>query len=139
LLHLLNAKILLRQVGACFIVIDIIMIVFSFRRYTISMQKYNGVIMTLSGFLILLLVAGVCGALAQAIVGYSHGGCLVSIALGFIGAVLGVWLAGLLGLPEMFVIQIGGKNFPVIWTIIGAALFVALLNLITAARRRPPM
>lgn len=103
------------------------------------MQKYNGVIMTLSGFLILLLVAGVCGALAQAIVGYSHGGCLVSIALGFIGAVLGVWLAGLLGLPEMFVIQIGGKNFPVIWTIIGAALFVALLNLITAARRRPPM
>jgi uncharacterized membrane protein YeaQ/YmgE (transglycosylase-associated protein family) len=103
------------------------------------MQKYNGVIMTLGGFLILLLVAGVCGALAQAIVGYSHGGCLVSIALGFIGAVVGVWLAGLLGLPEMFVIQIGGKNFPVIWTIIGAALFVALLNLLTSMRRGPPV
>jgi len=34
--------------------------------------------------LILLLIAGVCGALGQAITGYSHGGCLVSIALGFI-------------------------------------------------------
>ena len=34
-------------------------------------------------FLVLLLVAGVCGALGQAITGYSHGGCLVSIALGF--------------------------------------------------------
>jgi uncharacterized membrane protein YeaQ/YmgE (transglycosylase-associated protein family) len=95
--------------------------------------------MHIGGFIILLLVAGICGALAQAIVGYSHGGCLVSIALGFIGAVLGIWLAGLLGLPEIFVIQIGGKNFPVVWTIIGAALFVALINLFTAARRGPPM
>jgi uncharacterized membrane protein YeaQ/YmgE (transglycosylase-associated protein family) len=51
--------------------------------------------------LILLLVAGICGAIGQAITGYSHGGCLVSIALGFIGALLGSWLAGKLGLPEL--------------------------------------
>ena len=38
--------------------------------------------------LLLLLIAGICGALGQAIGGYSHGGCLVSIALGFIGALL---------------------------------------------------
>ena len=31
-------------------------------------------------FLLLLLIAGVCGAIGQAINGYSHGGCLVSIA-----------------------------------------------------------
>ncbi len=43
--------------------------------------------------LLLLLIAGVCGSLGQAIGGYSHGGCLVSIALGFIGALLGTWLA----------------------------------------------
>ena len=29
--------------------------------------------------LILLLIAGICGALGQAIGGYSHGGCLVSL------------------------------------------------------------
>ena len=89
--------------------------------------------MTIFEFLILLLVAGVCGSLAQSLVGYSHGGCLVSIVLGFIGALLGTWLAREAGLPELFTIQIGGRTFPVIWSIIGATLFTALLALI----RRP--
>ncbi len=44
-------------------------------------------------FLLLLLVAGICGSIAQSLVGYSRGGCLVSIALGFIGALFGMWLA----------------------------------------------
>jgi uncharacterized membrane protein YeaQ/YmgE (transglycosylase-associated protein family) len=90
--------------------------------------------MDLWSLLILLLVAGICGAIGQAIVGYSRGGCLVSIALGFIGALLGMWLAGALGLPELFAVNIGGKNFPIIWSIIGAALFVAVLSLITRSR-----
>ena len=84
--------------------------------------------------LVLLLIAGVCGALGQAIGGYSHGGCLVSIALGFIGALLGTWLAGMLHLPELVSIPVGGTNFPVVWSIIGAALFVALINLISRRR-----
>lgn len=84
--------------------------------------------------LVLLLIAGLCGALGQAISGYSHGGCLVSIALGFIGALLGSWLAGVLHLPELIVIPVGGTHFPVIWSIIGAALFVALINLISRRR-----
>jgi len=85
-------------------------------------------------FLILLLIAGVCGSLGQAISGYSHGGCLVSIALGFIGALLGTWLAGALHLPELLVIPAGGMNFPIIWSIIGAALFVAVINLVSRRR-----
>jgi uncharacterized membrane protein YeaQ/YmgE (transglycosylase-associated protein family) len=84
--------------------------------------------------LVLLLIAGICGALGQAITGYSHGGCLVSIALGFIGALLGSWLAGALHLPELLVIPVGGTHFPVIWSIIGAALFVAVINLISRRR-----
>ena len=91
--------------------------------------------MTLIDLLILLLVAGVCGALGQAISGYSRGGCLVSIALGFIGAVLGMWLAGQLGLPELFNVTVGGRNFPVVWSIIGSALFVAFISLLTRGRR----
>ena len=85
-------------------------------------------------FLILLLIAGVCGAIGQAIGGYSHGGCLVSIALGFIGALLGSWIAGRLGLPELLAIPAGGMNFPIIWSIIGAAIFVAVINLISRRR-----
>lgn len=90
--------------------------------------------MTLTQFLILLLVAGICGSIGQAIAGYSRGGCLVSIALGFIGALLGTYLAHALKLPELFAIQIGGKPFPIIWSIIGATLFVAILSLITRRR-----
>ncbi len=90
--------------------------------------------MTLLDFLLLLLVAGVCGSLGQAIAGYSRGGCLVSIALGFIGALLGMWLARLLGLPELVPVVIGGTSFPIVWSIIGSALFVAVITLITRSR-----
>jgi uncharacterized membrane protein YeaQ/YmgE (transglycosylase-associated protein family) len=90
--------------------------------------------MTLLDLLILLLVAGICGALGQAISGYSRGGCLVSIALGFVGAVLGMWIARTLQLPELFPVQIGTTNFPIVWSIIGSALFVAVIALITRRR-----
>jgi uncharacterized membrane protein YeaQ/YmgE (transglycosylase-associated protein family) len=83
--------------------------------------------------LLLLLIAGVCGSLGQSIAGFSRGGFLMAIVLGFIGALLGIWLARTLGLPEIFALQIGGTVFPIIWSIIGSALFVALVALI--ARR----
>ena len=90
--------------------------------------------MTLFDLLILLLIAGICGALGQAIAGFSRGGCLVSIALGFVGAVLGMWLARAMGLPELFAIQIGTTNFPIVWSIIGSALFVAVIAVLTRRR-----
>jgi len=92
---------------------------------------------TTGELLVLLVVAGICGSIAQAMVGYSRGGCLVSIALGFIGALLGTGLARAVGLPELFTLQVGSEGFPVIWSIIGAALFVAVLSL--ARSRRPPL
>jgi uncharacterized membrane protein YeaQ/YmgE (transglycosylase-associated protein family) len=92
--------------------------------------------MTLIEFLALLVIAAICGAIGQAIVGYSRGGCLVSIAVGFIGALLGHWLSGLLHLPDLITIRIGGQSFPVIWAIIGSALFVAIINLIAGRRWR---
>lgn len=90
--------------------------------------------MSLIDLLILLLVAGLCGSLGQAISGYSRGGCLVAIALGFIGAIIGLWLARQLHLPELFPVNIGGKSFPIIWSIIGSALFVAVISLLTRRR-----
>lgn len=92
--------------------------------------------MTLGGFLMLLLIAGICGSIAQAIAGYSRGGCLVSIILGFVGAILGSWIARQLGMHEYLSIDVGGERFPVIWSVIGAALFVAILNMMRP-RRNP--
>ncbi len=90
--------------------------------------------MTLFDLLILLLIAGICGSLGQAISGYSRGGCLVSIALGFIGALLGMLIARRLGLPEPFPVRIGGTVFPIIWSIVGSTIFVAIISLITRPR-----
>jgi uncharacterized membrane protein YeaQ/YmgE (transglycosylase-associated protein family) len=89
--------------------------------------------MTLVSFLLLLVIAGICGAIGQAIAGF-QGGLLVSIAVGFIGALIGVWLAGALGVREIFAINIGGRTFPIIWSIIGSALFASLIGLLRRRR-----
>lgn len=91
--------------------------------------------MNLIEFLIYLVIAGICGILGQAIAGSSRGGCLVSIALGFIGAIVGRWLAGLADLPIIYSVRIGDSSFPVVWSIIGSALFVAVIGLLTKNRR----
>jgi uncharacterized membrane protein YeaQ/YmgE (transglycosylase-associated protein family) len=90
--------------------------------------------MSLTQLLILLLVSGICGSIGRAIAGYSHGGCLVSIALGFIGAIIGVWIADALHLPHLFFVHIAGESFPIIWSIIGSALFVAVISFFTRRR-----
>lgn len=90
--------------------------------------------MTVVDFVILLVIAALCGAVGQALAGYSVGGCITSILVGFVGAVIGTWLAGNLGLPEVFAINVGGRAFPIVWSVIGSALFVALLALFTRGR-----
>jgi uncharacterized membrane protein YeaQ/YmgE (transglycosylase-associated protein family) len=89
--------------------------------------------MTLLGFLVLLIIAAVAGSIGQALAGYDLGGCLVSIIVGFIGAWIGLWLAGKFGLPELFTINIEGKPFPVVWAIIGSALFTIIMGVLRSA------
>jgi uncharacterized membrane protein YeaQ/YmgE (transglycosylase-associated protein family) len=91
---------------------------------------------TLTGLVILLVIAGVCGAIGRAISGGSRGGFLVSIAVGFVGALLGSFIAGYLRLPELLMVNIEGRGFPILWSIIGAALFVALMHLVSGGRSR---
>jgi uncharacterized membrane protein YeaQ/YmgE (transglycosylase-associated protein family) len=92
--------------------------------------------MSFIDFLILLIVAGLCGAIGQAISGYSRGGCVVSIAIGFVGALIGTWLARELDLPEIFVLDLGTTRFPIVWAIIGSTLFVALIGLLATPRQK---
>jgi uncharacterized membrane protein YeaQ/YmgE (transglycosylase-associated protein family) len=89
--------------------------------------------MTLFGFLILLLIAAICGGIGQSLAGYDLGGCLVSIVVGFIGAYIGLWVAGKMGLPDFFTINVEGKPFPIIWTIIGSAIFTFIVALLRRA------
>jgi uncharacterized membrane protein YeaQ/YmgE (transglycosylase-associated protein family) len=87
--------------------------------------------MSLLELLILLLIAGVCGAAGKAIAGYFPGGFLASIGVGFVGAVLGTWIARLAGLPELLSVSVGGTAFPIVWSVLGSALFVALVGLLS--------
>lgn len=89
--------------------------------------------MTLIGFLVLLLIAAICGSIGQSLAGYNLGGCLVSIVVGFIGAYLGLWVAGKFGLPRIFEISIEGKPFPVVWAVIGATIFTLIMALLRRA------
>jgi uncharacterized membrane protein YeaQ/YmgE (transglycosylase-associated protein family) len=90
--------------------------------------------MTITGLLVLLVIAGIVGGLGQALSGYSFGGCLMSILVGFVGAYVGVWLAGQLGLPELFTVNIDGQPFPIVWGIIGSAILSLILGLFTSRR-----
>jgi uncharacterized membrane protein YeaQ/YmgE (transglycosylase-associated protein family) len=79
------------------------------------------------GFLVLLIVASLCGSIGSHLAGYSTKGCFTNILLGLIGALIGSWLSQELGIPDF--IYFGG--IPVVWAIIGSALFVAVIGLIS--------
>ncbi|MBZ0198691.1 MAG: GlsB/YeaQ/YmgE family stress response membrane protein [Ignavibacteriaceae bacterium] len=84
--------------------------------------------------ILLLIVAALTGSIGKAISGYSHGGCIVNIVVGFIGALIGTWIARQMKLPELFVLDIGNKSFPVIWAIIGAVVFTSVLGILSSRK-----
>lgn len=92
--------------------------------------------MSLLEFIILLVIAAIAGGIGQALAGYSLGGLLVTIVVGFIGAWLGTWIARSTGLPELLVINVGGQPFPIIWAILGSALLTAVVAMLTRRPRR---
>lgn len=83
---------------------------------------------------VLLIIAGICGAIGQALTGTARGGFIVSIALGFIGALLGTWMARSMHLPDPFP-SVAGIHFPILWSIMGSAVFVAILSLLSSGGR----
>jgi uncharacterized membrane protein YeaQ/YmgE (transglycosylase-associated protein family) len=92
--------------------------------------------MSLVGLLVLILVGAICGAIAEMLVGYSPGGFLASVAIGFLGALIGSWLAPQIGLPEIFAITVEGFTIPILWAILGAVLLLLVLSLIRRPYRR---
>lgn len=77
--------------------------------------------------LIYLAIAAICGGLGARLAGASKKGCFVNIVLGFIGAMIGSWLSRQVDIPEILVIY----DIPVFWSIIGSALFVAVVSMLS--------
>ncbi len=86
--------------------------------------------------LISLIIAGIAGSIARSLSGFSRGGCIISIVVGFIGAFIGTWLAREMQLPGPISITIRGTTYNLLWTIIGAVIFTAVLSLITPGKNK---
>jgi uncharacterized membrane protein YeaQ/YmgE (transglycosylase-associated protein family) len=83
--------------------------------------------MTLIKLLMLLLIAFVCGSIGARLAGSDNRGCFTSIVLGFIGALIGSWLSTKLGIEDFLYF----RSIPIFWSIIGSAVFVAVINLVS--------
>jgi len=86
--------------------------------------------MTVVELVIYLVVAGICGTVARAFAGGSGGGFALSLLVGFIGAFVGTWLARQFHLPSLFVVTIGGHPFPIVWSIVGGMVLVAVAHVL---------
>jgi uncharacterized membrane protein YeaQ/YmgE (transglycosylase-associated protein family) len=91
---------------------------------------------SLLSFVVLLIIAGVCGALGKTLAGSHTGGFVLSIVLGFIGAFVGMWLARRFHLPVFVEVNVGGEAFPVVWSILGAAVVAAVVSAITRPSKK---
>lgn len=86
-------------------------------------------------FILLLIVAAVCGSIGAVIAGQKSRGCLYNIVVGFIGALVGFWISRALGVHDFLTYRYGSIEFPVLWSIVGSAIFVALIAFFSGGRR----
>ena len=86
--------------------------------------------------LISLIIAGIAGSIARSLSGFSRGGCIISIVVGFVGAMIGSWLSREMQLPDPFILHIRGNSYNLLWTIIGAVIFTAIISLITPDKKK---
>jgi len=90
--------------------------------------------LTLTGFLAILMIVSFCGAIGQVLSGHSVLTFIVSVVAGFLGAWLTVWGAARLGFPDLYVMNMDGYSFPIIWAAIGAILLSFLVGLMIRRR-----
>lgn len=83
---------------------------------------------------VLVGVALVASALARGLSGYSPGGFIVSTAVGFIGALFGLWLQDEFQLPEGPSFVVEQTEIHILWALAGAGFLVAVLGALTGRR-----
>ena len=87
-------------------------------------------------FLIAGPIAVICGTIAQLTSGFSRGGWIVNLGVGFLGAVGGVVLSRALNAPLIYNIKYRMIDFPIIYSIIGCTLLLAGIGFLIKPHRR---
>ncbi len=91
--------------------------------------------MTLFELLVILVIAGIVGSIAEFIVGFGRGGFLVAVIIGLAGALIGSWLARQLDLPVLLPITVGDRTIEIVWALLGSILLVFILGLLRGPGR----
>ncbi len=92
--------------------------------------------MDLNDLLLIAVVALLCGTVAQLTSGYFRGGWIVHIGLAFIGASAGVAFSRSFNVIEIYNFKLGTTNFPLVWSLIGSVLVVAVIGFAVKPSRR---
>jgi uncharacterized membrane protein YeaQ/YmgE (transglycosylase-associated protein family) len=90
--------------------------------------------MTVLELIVYLVIAGVCGAIARAVAGGTGRGFILSVLLGFLGALVGTWIAHVFHLPLFFTVVIENHPFPIVWSILGGIVLVGIAHALTRPR-----
>jgi uncharacterized membrane protein YeaQ/YmgE (transglycosylase-associated protein family) len=86
--------------------------------------------MTVLELIVYLIIAAICGAIARAVAGGTGGGFVISLLVGFLGAFVGTWLARMFHLPVILAVEVGGHPFPIVWSILGGIVLVAIAHVL---------
>ncbi|HTE84107.1 MAG TPA: hypothetical protein VK821_05190 [Dehalococcoidia bacterium] len=84
----------------------------------------------LLGLVLFLVIAALCGAVAEYFLGFKEG-VGETLLIGLIGAALGVVVARILHLPLLLPVF----GVPIVWTIVGSFIVVGILKLASGNRR----
>lgn len=87
-------------------------------------------------FIMIALVAIVCGSIAQLTSSYSRGGWIVNWGIAFFGALAGVVISRELSAPVIYDVQYRSVDFPIVYSLVGSALFVAALGFLVKPHGR---
>jgi uncharacterized membrane protein YeaQ/YmgE (transglycosylase-associated protein family) len=91
--------------------------------------------MSVGQVVVYVVIAVLCGAVGQLLVGRSVGGFVVSFVVGVLGSLVGGYLARVLRVPDPFRVAVGGKSIPVLWAIVGASLVTLVVALMQRIAR----
>ena len=84
------------------------------------------------GIFLLVLIGTACGWFVHAAAPRPDQGLgLMGVMVrGFVGTLAGLWVAALVGLPDVFVLNFGGLAFPVLWALVGGIIFMMVFRIL---------
>ena len=82
------------------------------------------------GIFLLILVGSICGLFVHAAAPQGQASLLGVIIRGFLGALAGAWVAAMLQLPNLLILDFGGVAFPLAWALLGGIIFMMLLRIL---------